>query len=549
MQNSARKLNKKDEQVSPKKRGCLLVFLLYDLFVRKNQKQSQCSVNERNGQLVFALNNEILLPENAPVRLTSAQLEELDYRKLYRAYSAKGRKSKVDPRVLFKVMAYGYQCGIYSSRKLEEACRYRVDFMWLLEEEPVPDHTTLARFRTGRCAEAVEDLFYQYVARLEQQGETDHGTVFVDGTKLESRAGRYTFCWRKSVEKHLKTVRQKVVDMTGRKSLLGLKAYLEELEAGSSFVHGSGCRKSETQRQWEKLDELRCRWEEYEKSLEIMGPSRNSYSKTDPDATFMRMKEDHMRNGQLKPAYNVQIAVNSEYITGIETFSDRTDLGTLVPLLEELKRQHKGKYAEVTADAGYESLENYLYLEKNGQMSFIKPSNYEVRKTKRFKEQVGRIENMTYDEQWDAFICAYGKTLSLRRETTELVQGRPVTTSWYRCEDCTNCPHRSACCQAKDLAKPKEVVLKKTFWEMRAASQENITTEHGIYLRMCRSIQVEGAFGLLKNDFGFRRFLTRGKTNIRTELFFLALAYDLKKLWMKRENGRLKTHLSEITVA
>ena len=337
--------------------------------------------------------------------------------------------------------------------------------------------------------------------------------------------------------------------MTGRKSLLGLKAYLEELEAGSSFVHGSGYHKSETQRQWEKLDELRCRWEEYEKSLEIMGPSRNSYSKTDPDATFMRMKEDHMRNGQLKPAYNVQIAVNSEYITGIETFSDRTDLGTLVPFLKELKRQHKGKYAEVTADAGYESLENYLYLEKNGQMSFIKPSNYEARKTKRFKEQVGRIENMTYDEQWDAFICAYGKTLSLRRETTELVQGRPVTTSWYRCEDCTNCPHRSACCQAKDLAKPKEVELKKTFWEMRAASQENITTEHGISLRMCRSIQVEGAFGLLKNDFGFRRFLTRGKANIRTELFFLALAYDLKKLWMKRENGRLKTHLSEITVA
>ena len=161
-------------------------------------------------------------------------------------------------------MAYGYQCGIYSSRKLEEACRYRVDFMWLLEEESVPDHTTLAHFRTGRCAEAVEDLFYQYVARLEQQGETDHGTVFVDETKLESRAGRYTFCWRKSVEKHLKTVRQKVVDMTGRKRLLGLKAYLEELEAGSSFVHGSGYHKSETQ----KLDELRCRWEEYEKSLD-----------------------------------------------------------------------------------------------------------------------------------------------------------------------------------------------------------------------------------------------------------------------------------------
>lgn len=149
--------------------------------MKQNPKQDQCTVNERNGQLVFALNNEILLPVNTPARLTSAQLEELDYRKLYRAYSARGRKSKVDPRVLFKVMAYGYQCGIYSSRKLEEACRYRVDFMCLLEEEPVPDHTTLARFRTGRCTEAVEDLFYQYVALLERQGETDHETVFVDG--------------------------------------------------------------------------------------------------------------------------------------------------------------------------------------------------------------------------------------------------------------------------------------------------------------------------------------------------------------------------------
>ena len=96
-----------------------------------------------------------MLPENAPVRLLSAQLEELEYGKLYEAYSSKGRKSAAEPRVLFKVLVHGYLCGIYSSRKLEEACRYRVDFMWLLGEENVPDHTTFARFRTGRCREAV----------------------------------------------------------------------------------------------------------------------------------------------------------------------------------------------------------------------------------------------------------------------------------------------------------------------------------------------------------------------------------------------------------
>ena len=173
-------------------------------------KQDQCNVYERRGQLVLALNCEKMIPENAPVRLVSAVLEELDYERLYRAYSPRGRKSAADPQVLFEVMVYGYLCGIYSSRKLEEACRYRVDFMWLLGDEKAPDHSTLARFRTGRCREALEGLFYQLVKRLEAMGETDHRTVFVDGTKLESRAGRYTFVWRKSVEKHLAKVKEQV---------------------------------------------------------------------------------------------------------------------------------------------------------------------------------------------------------------------------------------------------------------------------------------------------------------------------------------------------
>lgn len=142
--------------------------------MKNSETQGQYSAPEENNQLVIILNSEIKLQKDTPVRVTSAQLEELDYRKLYAAYSSRGRKSVTEPRVMFKVMAYGYQCGIYSSRKLEEACQYRVDFMWLLENEKAPDHATFSRFRTGRCAEAVEDLFYQYVSYLEEQGEVDH---------------------------------------------------------------------------------------------------------------------------------------------------------------------------------------------------------------------------------------------------------------------------------------------------------------------------------------------------------------------------------------
>ena len=310
----------------------------------------------------------MMIPENAPVRLLSAQLEELEYGKLYEAYSSKGRKSAAEPRVLFKVLIHGYLCGIYSSRKLEEACQYRIDFRWLLEDRKAPDHSTLARFRTGRCREAVEDLFYQFVRKLEEAGETNHKAVFIDGTKLESRAGRYTFVWRKSVEKQLTKVKERLKLLTRLTTSAAVRSLLEEAAKGIEFVSGKGKRKSQAQRDWEEKQSLLERWERYEAMLSTMGEGRGSYSKTDPDATFMRLKEDHMRNGQLKPAYNVQIAVNSEYLTGLEVFSDRTDVKTLRPMLNMLSRRHQARYEEVVADAGYESLENYLYLEQNGQL-------------------------------------------------------------------------------------------------------------------------------------------------------------------------------------
>lgn len=411
--------------------------------MNEKPKQNQCSVYERRGQLVFGLNCEIRIPENAPVRLVSAVLEELDYKELYRAYSPKGRKSAVDPQVLFEVLVYGYLCGIYSSRKLEEACRYRVDFMWLLGDEKAPDHSTLARFRTGRCREALEELFYQLVRKLEEMGETDHRTVFVDGTKLESRAGRYTFVWRKNVEKQLGKVKEQVRQQTGLTTPEALASHLEDTVQSIRFVHGSGKRKSPEQKSWENLHRLLERWRAYEQQLGVMGETRNSYAKTDEDATFMRMKEDHMRNGQLKPGYNVQIAVNSEYITGIEAFSDRADARTLKPFLRRLERFHQTRYEEVVTDAGYESLDNYLYLESTGQTCFMKPTNYDQKKSRKFQKQVGRVENMAYDPEEDSFTCAQGRKLTLRRECTEQREGQLVSTAWYRCEDCTGCPCRS----------------------------------------------------------------------------------------------------------
>lgn len=504
---------------------------------------------------MLPIETEIRIPEDDPVRLASAELEELDYSELYRAYSRKGRKYVADPRVIFKVMVYGYMNGIYSSRKLEKACLKNIDFMWLLEDERVPDHNTFARFRTGRLSEAVEDLFYQYARRLLAMCETDHESAFIDGTKIESYANRYTFVWRKTVEMQLAKVKekvQKILDTCGIEELSAseaLEKQLAEDAKGIVFVYGSGKRKTPQQRTWDELNELLTRWKDYELKLSIIGLGRNSYAKTDPDATFMRMKDDHMGNGQLKPGYNVQIAVNSEYITGVAAYPNRNDNGTLIPFLKELERGHGKKYKRIVADAGYESQENYLYLDAHGQMSFIKPANYDYRNSKKFKAMIGRQENMRYDEVEDCYFCAQDRKLSLRRETSEVTaEGYIKTMAYYHCDSCSGCPVKEKCFQSKELEN-KQLTVKRDLIELRAKSMKNITAPEGIKLRINRSIQVEGAFGVLKHDRQFKRFLTRGKHNISIELYLLCLAFNLNKLHAKASSNRLQTHLFEKMVS
>ena len=159
------------------------------------------------------------------------------------------------------------------------------------------------------------------------------------------------------------------------------------------------------------------------------------------------------------------------------------------------------------------------------------------------KVQVGSSENMHYHEDEDCYVCADGRKLELRREnTTQNSFGQYETTAYYRCDDCSDCTFRNVCSKAAD-GKVKELTIKPEFREHRATSLQNISTERGILLRMNRSIQVEGAFGVLKADYKFRRFLLRGRVKISTELHLLALAYDLKKLWAKWMGNRLQTHL------
>lgn len=487
-------------------------------------------------------------------RQVSAQLEGLDYTELYSAYSGSIRKSQVEPRVLFEVLVCAYALGVYSTRKIEALCRNHVQFLLILDGQEPPDHTTIARFRSGKATgKAIAGLFEQYSKRLENMGETDHDAVFIDGTKLESKANKYTFVWRKTVERELKKIKEKlkklVPENDGYTTYKKTLEYITKLDKEIAESHievkrGRGHHKPAVVRLRDEVKGLVERWQAYEEKKRILGDGRNSYSKTDPDATFMHMKEDHMRNGQLKPGYNVQFAVNSEYIVGIGVFPNRTDYATLPILLDSMFAAHGERYSKVVADSGYESLSNYRYLDEHGQHAYIKPNNYESSKTRKYKAQIGRAENMAYYEPEDYYLCKAGRILAHIGTTAETAKdGTKRELSIYRCEDCIGCPHRAACCKAKDVEKPKEVVICRELARFRQQSLERITTDEGKLLRVNRSIQAEGSFGQLKHNRGFKRFLTGGNVKVMTELCLLAFSQNVVKYISKRNEGKCKTHL------
>ena len=487
-------------------------------------------------------------------RQVSDQLGKLDYTELYSAYSGNIRKSQVEPRILFEILVCAYALGVYSTRKIEALCRNHVQFLLILDGRESPDHTTIARFRSGKATrKAIENLFRQYTMHLEKIGETNHEAVFVDGTKLESKANKYTFVWRKSVERELAKIKAKLKEILkdkqdGYTTLGKTKAYIGELdrqiaEAGIEVKRGRGHHKPKIVRLRDEVRTLAERWEAYEEKKRILGEDRNSYSKTDPDATFMHMKEDHMRNGQLKPGYNVQFAVNSEYITGIGVFPNRTDYATLPVLLESMHAYQGVRYRKVVADSGYESLSNYRYLDSHGQEAYIKPNNYESRRTKKYKSQLGRAENMAYYALGDYYLCHIGRILARVGTKTETSKdGTTRELSVYRCEDCRECPCRTSCCKARDSERPKELVVCREMSDYRRQSLDRITTEEGKLLRVNRSIQAEGSFGQLKNNRGFRRFLMSGNCKVLTELCLLAISQNIVKYIRKCDRNKRKTH-------
>ena len=425
-------------------------------------------------QIKLPLDVEILIPADDPVRLLSAFVEGMELSDLYQTYR-KIKKNQATPRQLFKIMVYASMNRIYSSRDIETACRRDVNFMYLLEGKPAPDHATFARFVSLHFAQCSKKTLAEVSKLLYSLGEISGKSIFIDGTKIESVANKYTFVWKKAVTKNQAKLFDKILVLVeecenlygfriaynGKVSLHTLKRLRKKLcrirqEEGIVFVHGTGRRKTRLQKSLESLETYIAKLKEYNKKLYVCG-ERNSYSKTDPDATFMRMKEDAMLNGQLKPAYNLQHGVDSEYITWLDISPRPTDTRTLIPFLKDMELYLPFKYQEIVADAGYESEENYLFLEENGQLAYIKPQNYEISKTRKYRQDIGRMENMKYDEKADCYYCKNGQVLTVQYEKREkTASGYRRTVTVYRSNGCSGCPFKTDCIKGNNCKIPME---------------------------------------------------------------------------------------------
>ena len=519
-------------------------------------------------QLKLPLEIGYIIPNNDCVRLLGQFVEELDLSDLYSTYS-KVKENQVSPRQMLKIMLYAYHEHNYSSRGIEKACRRDINYMYLLEGRSVPDHATIARFRSLHFAQVADKYLAMAVNYLMDLGEISGKEIFIDGTKIEANANKYTFVWKKSVTKNqaklldkTSLLVQECVESYGLREIwhgqvkekhLGKilkKLYKIKDKEGVEFVYGSGCRKTQLQKHIELLEEYTARLKEYSRKIEVLG-DRNSYSKTDPDATFMRMKEDAMRNGQLKPAYNLQLGVDSGYISWLTLSPRPTDTSTLIPFLSGMEVALHHRYPVVVADAGYESEENYSFLESRGISAMIKPANYEISKTRKYKTDISRRENMSYNPDGDYYTCKNGCRLyahGIRHQKTASGYIRKQTI--YRCYECAECPHRAECLKGRNWKIPekerfKRLAISRKFERQRKECLERITSEKGIQLRVNRSIQAEGAFARWKEDGAFRQFLCRGQANVYAESVLMAIAQNIDNLHRRIQNGKLGQHLYE----
>ena len=454
---------------------------------------------------------------------------------------------------MLKTVLFGFMdTGYASLRELEDRCRTNIRYMYLMDYE-TPSYRAFSYFINKEIKGSVQDIFKAIMAYIETTDGVDLQHLYIDGSKFEANANKYTWVWKKATEKSryrlFAKITELLTDMNETLAYTGLKIETnteytpESLEAVMSgyvffchidekeFVSGRGHRKSREQRYYEKLKGYTEKLKEYVVKLKTCGTDRNSYSKTDHDATFMRMKKDYMGNDQLLPAYNIQIGVADEYIAVAEVMQHRSDMDCFVPLMKKFYGIYGFYPRYPIADAGYGSFNNYLFCQEHGMEKFMKfPMYKKETKDKSYHNDPFRAVNFKTNEKGQ-LVCPNDKVFrfAYRKPVKGNRYGRQE--EYYTFEDCSGCPYAEKC---KKTDKNRTVRVNEELSAMHEEVLDNLESIHGALLRMNRSIQAEGTFGIIKYDRWYKRIVRRGLDSVRLELFLVSIGHNLYKFHNKQ---------------
>lgn len=519
---------------------CAHIFVY--LGMKKTPKTPAFKPYDQHQMFLFPPSIEDMIPQNHPVRLLNMIFDKLNYRSLFARYPG-GGTSSYNPAMLVKVLVYAYLNNIYSSRRIEALLKENIHFMWLSGMQQ-PDHNTINRFRKEKLRRAFKDIFIQVVQLLMEQQVVSIKEVYLDGTKLEANAHKYSFVWGNAIKtsegriiKQLNAMWDYIQEQTVEADREEFPLSLGEIDAGRVEEtikeinrRLAGAPEEVPKKLKQKLKYAEKMWPEkfrqYSKHKEILG-TRKSYSKTDPDATFMRMKEDHMKNSELKAGYNVGVATNNGIVIEYGIYQSSTDTTTLPDMVEGIQESYPESPEFLIADAGYGSEENYTFLQQAGIKGVIKHGRYDSKK-KRLKKRPFESDALYYNPEKDCVICPMGQTMERAgTRTRKTDNGFTLELSLYKAVNCEGCPVRGICHRGTG---ERVVELSHRGRDLRKQAEELLTSEEGAKLYAKRKTDVEPVFGNIKQNKKFRRFTLRGLEGVWIEFGLVALSHNLGKV-------------------
>ena len=450
------------------------------------------------------------------------------------------------PAVMLKVILYAYSLKIFSCREIAKSIRQDITFMWLTGMQR-PSFNTINRFRTDYFKDILEDVFTELLKFLAERNLISFQNFFVDGTKIEANAGRYTHVWQKNTERYKAAVKERVKKLLHQIDTINQQE--DELYGDSDFPEfgeqtditseeigdivrsliehlPEGCGKRKAQQlktaanRLNKESEKLSKYEEQEELLD----GRNSYSKTDPDATFMRLKDERLR-----AAYNAQISTENQFVTNYSVSQNASDTVSFPDHLAKIDQRGEAyKPNNYMGDSAYGSEENYALLEGHEIGNYLKYNTFDLEKKKSHRNDPFHRTNFSYNEDGDYFVCPAGKKL-IYRETIQKKSktGYISNVRIYEYEGCNSCVWKAHCTKAKHN---RRIYYNPELERHKKLARSNLESSHGIALRKRRGYEVETFFGDLRQNCRFNRFLLRGKSKVEHEFGLLAIAYNLRKM-------------------